>query len=127
MRPFLVELADEGIETVLLLQGVDARRPTGLLLQGAVHAFVSAVLLRLARPDALGRNAEPEPPHRQLRQIVEPVGGGEGHTVVASDSHRQAALLEEADKGLDDRNLPGRFRGFDQKQVARGLVGGRQG
>lgn len=50
-----------------------------------------------------------------------------GKPVVTSDGRRQAALLEQANEGLDDGALLGRFKGFGEKQVARGLVGNRQG
>jgi hypothetical protein len=58
VRPFDVELAEEGIEAFLLLQAVEAWRE--------VHAFMAAVLLRMTWLDPLDRNAEPEPPHREL-------------------------------------------------------------
>ncbi len=66
MRPFGIELADEGIEAVLLLQAVEARRAGCLLLEGEMHALVAAVLLRMARLDAFDRDAEPKPPDREL-------------------------------------------------------------
>ncbi len=66
MRTFGVELANEGIEAVLLLQAVEPRRPGRLLFEREMHALMTAVLLRMTRLDALDRNAEPEPPHRQL-------------------------------------------------------------
>ena len=66
MRPFSIELSYEGIEAVLLLQTVEARRAGCFLLECEVHALVPAVLLRMARFDAFDRNAEPEPPDREL-------------------------------------------------------------
>ena len=52
MRPFGIELADEGIEALLLLQAVGARRPGCFLLESEVHALVASVLLRMAGLDA---------------------------------------------------------------------------
>src|SRR3546814_9768123 len=74
----------------LLLQGVHAGRPGGFLFEGEVHALVTAVLLRLSRLDALDGDTEPEPPHRQLRQVEEGVGAGEGDAVVGANGVGQA-------------------------------------
>src|SRR5690606_26200470 len=82
MRPFLIEFADESIEARLLLQEGPAGRPCGLLLQRQVHALMTSVLLRVARPDALEANTQPQPPDRQLRKVVEPVRAGEGQSIV---------------------------------------------
>ena len=66
MRPFVIELADEGIEAFLLLQAIGARRPGCFLLESEVHAFMAAILLRMAGLDAFDGDAEPEPPDREL-------------------------------------------------------------
>ena len=66
MRTFGVELANEGIEAFLLLEAVEPRRSGGFPFECEVHALMTVVLLRMARLDALDRNAEPKPPHRQL-------------------------------------------------------------
>src|SRR5947199_3280121 len=58
VRSFGVELLDEGIEAGLLLQAVCAWRAGGLLLEGEMHAFMAAVLLRMARFDALDLDAQ---------------------------------------------------------------------
>src|ERR1700747_848507 len=69
VRAFAVEFADEVIEFCLLLQAVSARRSGGLLLESEMQALVASVLLRMAGLDALDLNAEPEPPHRKLREV----------------------------------------------------------
>ena len=66
MRPFGIELADEGIEAFLLHQAVGARRTGCFLLEGEVHALVTPVLLRMAGLDAFDGDAEPQPPDREL-------------------------------------------------------------
>jgi hypothetical protein len=77
VRAFSIEFADESFEPRLLLESVQARRPSRLCLEGAVHALMAAVLLWMAGLDALEGDAEPEPPHRQLREIVEAIRAGE--------------------------------------------------
>jgi hypothetical protein len=64
VRAFIVVAFDEVIELRLLLQEVLAGRLGGLELQRPMHAFVAAILLRVARLDALDLDAEPEPPDR---------------------------------------------------------------
>ena len=66
MGAFLVELVPEAVKAILLLQAVEPRRPGGFLFEREMDAHMTAVLLRMAWLDALDRNAEPEPPHRQL-------------------------------------------------------------
>jgi len=46
----------------------------------------------MTRFDALDGNAEPEPPHRQLRQIEQGIGAGKGDAVVGANGQQQAAL-----------------------------------
>src|SRR3982751_2613996 len=100
MRAFGVELLQEGIEAGLLLKAVHPWRPCCFLLQGQMHAFMPAVLLGMAWFDALDGNAEPEPPHRKPREVVEAIGRSEGNAVVGADSLGQAALFEQPDKGF---------------------------
>ncbi len=124
---FGIELAHEGIELGLLLQAVHCWWPSGLLLQGQVHALMAAVLLRTAGLDALDGDAEAQPPDRQAGEIVEAVGTGEGQAIVASDRPRQAAIAEQLLEGFNDRGFAGRFGGLTQQQIARSMVGDRQG
>lgn len=83
----------------------------------------SSVLLRVARPDALAPIAEPQPPDRQLRQIVKAVGTGERQTIIAADRRRQAALGKDPLEGVEHALFARRFKGFAGEQKARGLVG----
>ena len=53
MGALLIVKLDEVIEAALLLQEVEGGRLGGFLLERQMHALVSAVLLRMARLDAL--------------------------------------------------------------------------
>jgi len=51
--PLGIELRLEGVEASLLLEAVVAGRAGRFLLESEVETLVAAVLLRVARPDAL--------------------------------------------------------------------------
>jgi len=57
MGSFVIEFLHEDVELGLLLQDVGARRASGFRLQGEMHAFMTAVLLRMARADPLNGDA----------------------------------------------------------------------
>src|SRR5215470_13177477 len=96
VRTFGIELAEEGIKSLLLLQAVEVQRAGGLLLEGQMHALMPAVLLWMPRFDTLDGNAKPEPPHRELGKIEQSVGTGKGHAIVGADGKRQATIAEQA-------------------------------
>jgi len=54
-----------------------------------MHAFIAAVLLRMARLDALDANDQPEPPDRDLAQV----NGKVIRTSCTSEQAREAAVL----------------------------------
>src|SRR5215470_14206809 len=85
MRPFVVEFLQEGIEARLLLQAVDARRSGGFRLEGQMHALEAAVLLRMARLDALDGDAEAQPPDGELGEVEQGIWTGERDAVVGAD------------------------------------------
>ena len=64
-----------------------------LVLQGQVHAFMSAVLFRVPRLDALDIDAQAQPPHRELRQPVEGIAAGERHAVVPRGQASRSVLI----------------------------------
>jgi hypothetical protein len=80
----------------------------------------------MERPDAVERDAEPQPPDRPLRQIVEPAGTGERQAVVTSGCARQTMWGKQSAERLKPTNLLGRFKGLAGKQVTWRLVGGCQ-
>jgi hypothetical protein len=68
----------------------------GFFLQGQMHAFMAAVLLRVTRLDAFNADAQPEPSDRKLAQVEQVGGGSERHTVIAANVGRRAALRYSA-------------------------------
>jgi hypothetical protein len=64
MGPVGVAVIDEGVQANMLLQEVMGGRPGGLVLQGQMHALMTAILLRMSWLDALDVDAQAEPPHR---------------------------------------------------------------
>jgi hypothetical protein len=98
---FDIELVQEGIEAGLLLQAVHTWRARGFLLQSEVHAFMAAVLLWLSGLDAFDSDAEAEPPDRELGEIEQGIGAGEGNAIIGTDGERQSALCKQPFEGGD--------------------------
>ena len=92
--PLGVELGSEGVEATLLSEAVLLGWQRGVTLEGAMHAFVTTVLLGLAGFDELWGDAESDPPDRESREAAERVGG-EGRAVVRADALRQSVLPED--------------------------------
>ena len=80
----------------------------GLFLQREVHAFVTPVLLRVTRFDSLDADSQPEPPHRELTQVEQSMGGSKRNTVVAADVRRQASFFKKPFKRGKSEIFPGR-------------------
>src|ERR1700749_1226459 len=85
---FPIKFLYEGVEFPLLLQQVGASGACGFLLQRQMHPFMAAVLLRMTGPYALNRGNEPEPPHRKLRELKEPMRRSEWNTIIGTDGPR---------------------------------------
>src|SRR5579871_902427 len=124
VRPLMVELVAESIETALLVGNVGRGRPAGLGLEGAVHALMAAILLRLARPYPLEPDAHPGPSRRQPGQAAR-AGRGEGCAVVAADCGRQPVFCEQLIH-LGLHRLADRLDRLDGQQVATEGVGHRE-
>ena len=90
----------------LLGTEVGLRRPSGFALEGSVHAFVTAILLRLTRLDGLRTDAEPDPPSAEACEPSE-ADGSEGRAVVGADDGGNAELTEDLDEyGLGEIDQP---------------------
>jgi hypothetical protein len=120
---FVVELLDEDIELSLLLKQIGAGWPCGFFLEGQVHALVTAILLRMTRPNAFNADAQTQPPHRKPGEIEQPVGRSKGNTVIGADGLRQSSLFEKALEGRKSGLLRVRFHGLAQQQIARSMIG----
>jgi len=105
----VVELVAEGVEPALLGTQAASRRPCGLGLEGAMHAFMSSVLLRLAGLDKLWEHAEADPPRGERREASQGVGG-EGNAVVGADPDGETEFLEETG---ENRFRPRNSRGME--------------
>ena len=99
-----VEVIPELVESPLLGGHVRPGWPGGLPLQGPVHPFVGAVLLRARGLDPLVADSEPHPPGVELTQPVD-ADRGEGGAVVAPDGQGHPDLAKPTDP-LGIRALP---------------------
>lgn len=120
VRPFVIELMDEGIELGLLLKHISAGGSSGLLLESQVHALVSAVLLGMTGLDAFDRDSQVKPPDRELRKVEEPVGRSKRHTVMGTDGARQPPFFEKTLKCNESGQFAIGFHSLTQQQIARG-------
>ncbi len=66
VRALVVEDFEEVIEPGLLLKEIQTSRLGGFFLQREMHAFMTAVLLRMARLNPFNADAQPEPPDREF-------------------------------------------------------------
>src|SRR5450755_999 len=90
----VVEVLAEVLEPGLLLGRARGGWAGGLGLERAVHALVTAVLLRLAQLDSLELNPELDPMNREPGQAPGTGRAGKGVAIVASDGSRQAQLAK---------------------------------
>src|SRR6266700_2308665 len=89
----LIVFLPKAIQRLLLLAAIARRRLRGLGFQRAMHTLVPAVLLRMPGLDALGHDAQLDPPHRQTRQPGQRPRS-KRRAGVGADGLRQAVLAE---------------------------------
>src|SRR5260370_21171512 len=99
MRTFVVEDGEEAIEAGLLLQEVGGCELGGFFLQGEMHAFVTAIVLGMARLDPFDADTQAEPPDGEFAQMEQGVSGSKRDTVVTANVGGQAALLKKPFEG----------------------------
>ena len=104
----VIVLAAKGIEDHLLSLVGLTWRSRGLLLEGAMHALVATILLRVRRLGTQMADPQPQPPDRELRQACQ-AAGGEGSAVVGEDGFGQAVRLEQFEeyRSASTKGLPG--------------------
>src|SRR6266849_1973006 len=93
MRPFVIELVTEVIEALLLMGQGGGRRIRGFGLERLVHPLMAAVLLGLARLDALRPDAQLDPPDPEPAKPAR-TERGEGGAIIGADRARQAVLAK---------------------------------
>ena len=104
----MVVFVAEAGEAVLLATSRGCGWDRGLLFEGAVHAFVSSILLGVGRLDEFGKDAQSDPPDRQPGEPGEGGGGSKGGAVVGTDDAGQAVFAEEpVENGLGELRLRG--------------------
>jgi hypothetical protein len=125
VRALVVVEDAESVEGALLGGQVTVGWPRGRRLEGPMHPRVGTVLLGAGGQDPLVLNAQPDPPHVELRQPVN-AAGGKRHAVVRANGARQPVLAEEAVEDRADALALGREQAVTAEQVARVLVGDRE-
>ena len=91
VRPVPVVLGAEAGEAALLCGGTRRRGPRRLRFEHLMKLLMRAVLLRMSRIDALGHDAQANPPDGERRQAPE-AGPAKGRPVVTPNPIRQAVL-----------------------------------
>jgi len=112
MRTLLVEDLHELVEAGLLLEEVGGGRFGGFFFQGEMHAFVAAILLRMARLDALNANAEAKPPDGKFAEVEQSMRRRQRDAIVAADVSRQATFLKQPLKDGEGLVFPGGRKRF---------------
>ena len=97
--PGVVEATAKGIEALLLQCEIRRRWLAAVLLEGEMHALMASVLLWVAWLDALGLDAELEPPDGETGQSAGSCGG-KRLAVVGTDRLGQAVCAKDGFHGL---------------------------
>src|SRR5574337_495737 len=123
MRALVVVLLDEPIKTALLQ--VERWLGWDRLLKGSVHPFVASVLAGLARLDALGADAQLDPPFRQLTDAAQRQGG-KRRPVIGTNRVGQTILAKGPLKPGPHRLVAGVLQASTDQQIPREIVAQRQ-
>ena len=99
MRTFGIVFLPEGIKSFLLGLKILSRGNGSFFLEGTVHSFVLAILLRFAGFYLFGINAQLDPPDRKGGKSPDGTGS-KGHPVVGPYSLWQAIVIEKPGNGV---------------------------
>src|SRR5487761_104517 len=91
-----------------------------------MHAFMPAILLRMARLDAFDADAQAQPPHGELAQVEQGVRGGEGHAIITANVGGHAALFTKPFKHGESILFAGGGKRFTGEQKTAGMIGDGQ-
>jgi hypothetical protein len=122
VRPLEIELLTEALKLELLSMPSAGGRASGCRLQGAMPAFMAAVLLGFAGLDALGEDTQEDPLGGELGEPAQGVGG-KGHTVVGADALGQTVLFEQAGEYWLGLGHTGRREGLTAEEKAAVAIG----
>jgi hypothetical protein len=125
MRPRMVECCPDVGELLRLGAPGGAGQSGGVGLQGALHARVAAVLVRLTGFDELRQAAQARPPRGSPGQPGQGVGG-EWHAVVGAATPRQAECFEHTHEYGVSRRDARRCQGVAAEGKAAVAIGNRQ-
>ena len=95
----------------------------GFFLQGEMHAFVAAILLRMTGLDAFNANARAEPPDGELAPVKQGMGGSKRNAVIAADVGGQSTLPEKPFQRGKSIVFAGRGESFAAQQISAGVIG----
>ncbi len=125
MRAFVVKLGPEPIEPALLRAQAPGRGARGFGFERAMHAFMPAILLGLARLDELGQNAQAHPPGGELPEARQGVSG-ERHAIIGADARGEPELAEQPGEDRFRVVDGGGGQGLTAEQIATEAVGDGQ-
>src|SRR5664280_569223 len=94
MRTFGIVFLPEGIKSFLLGLKILPRGNGSFFLEGTVHSFVLAILLRLAGFYLFRIDTQLDPPDRKRRESPD-CARGKGYSVIGPYPLRQAIVIEE--------------------------------
>src|SRR5438094_912970 len=125
MRTLLLVIDAEVVEASLLAAQVRPGGPSRLVLEGAMEALMPSVLLGVARLDQLGRDTEPDPPHREPRDPPDRLAG-ERRTVVAADDRGEPVFAEGPFQSSADAIVVGTREALADQEIPAEAVHDRQ-